>query len=156
MERFEQRGDGSKLKEVGGKWRRKFWTRTAKRRLTEAGAPFLEWRRVRRSGKYRVRKWEEDCWARIFALFKEYNLQRRQSMHEDSTEESENEEAAMNEGHMKEMTKKIRSKVRMDAENRWCVGDLLAANCEKAWIYRGEEGTMQKWYVWLEKLKKGR
>ena len=86
-------------KKLAEKWRRKFWTRTAKRRLTEAEAPFLEWRRVRRSGKYRVRKWEEDCWARIFALFKEYNLQRRQSMHEDCTEESENEEATMNEGH---------------------------------------------------------
>ena len=34
------------------------------------------WRRERRSKKYIMRKWEEDCWARIFALFKKYNLQR--------------------------------------------------------------------------------
>ena len=33
--------------------------------------------------KYRIRKWREDCWAIIFALFRKYNLKRRQSMHED-------------------------------------------------------------------------
>ena len=31
------------------------------------GAP-LEWRRARKNKKYRIRKWEEDCWARIFSL----------------------------------------------------------------------------------------
>ena len=31
---------------------------------------------------YRVRKWREDCWARIFASFREYNLQRLQSKQE--------------------------------------------------------------------------
>ena len=31
----------------------------------------LEWRRVRRSRKYRIRKCGESCSARIFALFKE-------------------------------------------------------------------------------------
>ena len=49
----------------------------------------LKWRRVRRSKKYRIRKWREDCWTKIVALFREYNLQRRQSTHEDSTEEEE-------------------------------------------------------------------
>ena len=33
-----------------------------------------EWRRVRRSKKYRMRKWCEDCWARIFTWFREYKL----------------------------------------------------------------------------------
>ena len=33
---------------------------------------------------------------------------------------------------MKNMAKKIRSKGRMDAENRWWVAELLAAGCEKA------------------------
>ena len=26
----------------------------------------LDWKRVRRSKKYRIRKWGEDCWARLF------------------------------------------------------------------------------------------
>ena len=40
---------------------------------------------------------------------------------------------------MKDMTRKIRSKGRMDAENRWWVADLLAAHCEKAWLHPEEE-----------------
>ena len=36
---------------------------------------------------------------------------------------------------MKDLTKKIRSKGRMDAESRWWVTALLAADCEKAWIH---------------------
>ena len=49
----------------------------------------LEWRRVRKNRKYRIRKWRADCWAGIFALFREYNLQRLQRMREDSTEGEE-------------------------------------------------------------------
>ena len=30
----------------------------------------LEWRRVRKNKKYRIRKWREDSWARIFSLFR--------------------------------------------------------------------------------------
>ena len=30
----------------------------------------LEWRRVRRSRRHRIRKWREDCWAIMFALFR--------------------------------------------------------------------------------------
>ena len=48
----------------------------------------------------------------------------------------------------------FRSKGRMDAENRWWVTELLAADCEKAWIHPGWVDTMQKWYDRLEKLKK--
>ena len=47
---------------------------------------------------------------------------------------------------MKDMTKKIRSKARMDAENRWWVAVLLAEDYEKAWIRPGWEDTVQKWY----------
>ena len=36
----------------------------------------LEWRPVRKSREYRIRKWREDCWTRVVALFREYNLQR--------------------------------------------------------------------------------
>ena len=81
------------------------------------GAP-LEWRRVRRSKKYRIRKWGEDYWARIFALFRECNLQRLHSRHEESTE---GEELKRQERMkiVKDMTKKIRSRGRMDAETRW-------------------------------------
>ena len=55
---------------------------------------------------------------------------------------------------MKDMTKKIRSKERMDAENRWCVAELLAADCEKVWLYLGGEEIIQIWYVWLEEMRK--
>ena len=53
-----------------------------------------------------------------------------------------NEEAAKKV--MKNMMKKIRSKGRVDAENRWWVAELLAADCEKGW-------SSQKWHKWLEK-----
>ena len=46
------------------------------------------------------------------------------------------------------------SKGRMNAESRWWVSELLAADCEKAWIHTGWEDTMQKWYEWLEHIKK--
>ena len=94
---------------------------------------------MRKSKKHRIRKWEEDCWARIFALFREY-LQRLQSKQEDPVEEEE-----MNQQQrikiMEDLTKKIRSKGRMDAESQWWVTD-----CEKAWIHPGWNDTMQKWY----------
>ena len=45
---------------------------------------------------------------------------------------------------MKDLTKKIKSTGRMDAESRWWVIELLAADCEKAWIHPGWEDTMQK------------
>ena len=45
---------------------------------------------------------------------------------------------------VKEITKKNRSKGRIDAENRWWVAELLAADCEKAWLQPGEEETMRK------------
>ena len=44
----------------------------------------LEWRRVRNNKKYRIRKWREDCWTRIYSVFKEYNLQRLQCKQEES------------------------------------------------------------------------
>ena len=47
----------------------------------------LEWRRVRRSRKYRIRKWREDCWARIFALFRDTICSVGKACHEDTTKE---------------------------------------------------------------------
>ena len=55
---------------------------------------------------------------------------------------------------MKDLVRKIRSKGRMDAENRWWVSELLAADCETAWIHAECQDTMQKWYEWLEEMKK--
>ena len=54
---------------------------------------------------------------------------------------------------MKEMVKKIRARGRMDAENRWWVAELLAVDCETAWLHPAEEETMPKWYALLEERK---
>ena len=48
---------------------------------------------------------------------------------------------------MKDLIKKIRSKW------KW-VSELLAKDCEKAWIHTGWEDTMQKWYECLEHMNK--
>ena len=45
---------------------------------------------------------------------------------------------------MKDLTKKVRSKGRMDAESRWWIAELPAADYEKAWIHTGREDTLQK------------
>ena len=34
------------------------------------------------------------------------------------------------------------------------LAELLAADCENAWLHAGWEYTMQKWYDWLEEMKK--
>ena len=54
---------------------------------------------------------------------------------------------------MKDLLREIRSKGRMDAQNRWCVTELFVADCEKAWIHPGWEDAIQKWYEWLEEKK---
>ena len=116
------------------------------------GAP-LEWRRVRKNKKYRISMWGEDCWARTFPLFREYNLQRLQCKQEESTKEEEMKQQQRMTT-MKDLIKKIRSKGRMDAESRWWVSELLAADCQKAWTHTTWEDTMQKCYRWLEEMKK--
>ena len=87
------------------------------------------------------------------SLFREYNLHRLQSKQEESTEEQEMEQQQKM-AIMKGLMKKIRSKGRMDAKYRWCVSELLAKDCEKAWTRTGWEDTMQKLYEWLEHMKK--
>ena len=71
-----------------------------------------------------------------FSLFREYNLQRLQSKHEELTEEEEMKQQQRM-AIMKELIKKSRSTGRMDAKNRWWVSELLAKDCEKAWIHTG-------------------
>ena len=58
--------------------------------------------------------------------------------------------------HIKYEGERIRSKGRMDANNSWCVSELLAADCEKALLHAGLEDTMQKWYEWPGEMKKKR
>ena len=115
----------------------KYKVEDSKRGADRGRSSSLEWRRV--------------C-ARILALFTDYNLQRRQSMHEDSTE-GEEMKRHQRMKIMKEVTK-IGSKGRMDADNRWWVSELLAADCEKAWLHDGWEDTMQKWTDWLGEMNK--
>ena len=55
---------------------------------------------------------------------------------------------------MQDLIQKIRSKVRMDAKNRWWAPETLATDCEKAWIDTGWKDTMHKWYEWLEYMKR--
>ena len=110
---------------------------------------------MRKNKKYRVRKWREDCLVRIFSLFKEYNVQRLQSKQEVSTEvEKMKQQQRMK--IIKDLTRKIISKGRMDGESRWWVTELLAADCEKAWIHAGWEDVMQKWYEWLGWMRRKR
>ena len=108
---------------------------------------------MRENKIYRIRKWREDCWVRFFSLFREYNVQRLHCKQEESTEEDEmkQQQRMMI---MKDLTRIIRSNGRMDAESGWWVTELLAADCEKVWTHAGWENTMQKWYTWLEKMKK--
>ena len=59
-------------------WAAETWTedskdKDSKREAFVGRGAALEWRWVRTSKKYRIRKWREDCWARI-SLFEEYNL----------------------------------------------------------------------------------
>ena len=113
----------------------------------------LEWWSVRENKRYRRRKWREDCWARIFSLFGEYNLQRQQSKQEELTEE-EGMKQQQRMVIMRDLIRKIRSTGRMDAKNRWWVSELLAEDCEKAWIHTGWEDILQKWCNWFEDMKK--
>ena len=149
MESFESERDRSMLEEFGGKTEAEVLDRDKiedrkRDSFKGRGAP-LEWRRVRKNEKHRTRKWREDCWARIFALFREYNLQRPQRMHEE-LEEVEEMKQQQRMKIVKDLTKKIRSRGEMDAKSRWWVIELLAANCEKVWIHPGWEDTMQKWF----------
>ena len=55
---------------------------------------------------------------------------------------------------MKDLINKIRSKGRMDAKNRWWVTEIMATDCEKAWVHTGWEDTMQNLYEWLEYMQR--
>ena len=112
------------LEEFGDKKRtRKFWTtirsKKAKREAFKSGSTSLEWRMVRKNKIYKIREsGRENCWARIFFSFGKYNMQLPQSKQEESTEEEEMKQQKQQRRIviMKDLTKKIRSKRRMDAK----------------------------------------
>ena len=58
------------------------------------------------------------------------------------------------ERHYEELLSDLDNQVWNDAKNRWWVSELLAKDCDEAWIHTGWEDTMQKWYEWLEHMKK--
>ena len=101
-----------------------------KREAFRGGGAPREWSRVRKNKKYRMRRWSEDRWARIPSLFREYNMQRLHSKQEELTEEEEMKQQQRM-VIMKDLIRKIRSKGRMDAQNRWLVSEFLATDCEK-------------------------
>ena len=86
-------------------------------------------------------------------MFGGYNLQRLQSKQEEATEEEEMKQQ-LRMAIMKDLIRKIRSKGRMDDRNRWLVAEILAAACEEAWTHAGWQDVLQKWYEWLENMKK--
>ena len=50
---------------------------------------------------------------------------------------------------MKDLTKKIRAKGRMDANHSWWDSELLAGDCEKAWPpSRMGRYHAKRWYDW--------
>ena len=55
---------------------------------------------------------------------------------------------------MKDKSKKIRSKGRMDADNRWWLAELLPTDCEKDWLNAAWEVAMQKWCDRLEEMNR--
>ena len=90
----------------------------------------------------------------LFVLEKKLAASAKQARGADGSAEEEEMKQQLRMKIMKDLTKKIRSNGRMDAQNRWWVTELLAADCERAWIHPGWEITMQKWYEWLEEMKK--
>ena len=125
---------------------KKSWTSTKLKRAREGPSKveetFWNGEEYAENKRYKIRKWWEDCWARFLSLFREHNLQRLQSKQEMKQQQR-----------MAILLKKMISKETMYAQNCWCVAELLAKDCEKAWTLRGWEDTMQKRYEWLEYVK---
>ena len=109
-------------------------------------------RMIQRVEKCQPRKWSEDCLARIFSWFKEYDLLRKQGMQESQTGKEK-----MRQQHrmtvMTHMASKINSKSRVGASSSWSVSELLVADCQQAWLHPGWEDTMLRWYKGLYEVK---
>ena len=42
----------------------------------------------------------------------------------------------------------------MDVNNSWWVSELQVADCKKGWPHPEWKDAMQKWYSWLQEMKK--
>ena len=106
------------------------------------------------SQTYQPRKWGEDCWARIFSWFGEYELQRKKGMKESQTEKEEMRQQQRMKV-MMDMTRKINA---TRAEwTRKTVGrpvSACATHCKKALLHPEWGITVRRWYTWLFELKK--
>ena len=97
---------------------------------------------VQRVKKYQPQQWGEDCWAKTFWWFRDYDLQRKQGMQESLTEKEE----VRQQQRMKvvtDLTNKIKSKGRMHTDSSTSVSELLAADCQKNVLYPGLEAMVQ-------------
>ena len=81
-----------------------------------------------------------------------YELQRKQGMQESQTEEQEMRQQQRMKV-MTDVTKKIKSKGRMDATDSWWVSQLLAADCKKS-VAPPMMDTVRRWYDRLYEMKK--
>ena len=78
-EDYEPTGGGWILdRKVREKLRKRLFTKykaeDSKRVVYRDRYATLEWSLVRRRKQYRIRKWDVDCWTRIFSWFREYNF----------------------------------------------------------------------------------
>ena len=124
----------------------KFWTsnrsRTAKERLTKAEALFWNGGVFEEAGSTGYVSGEkifgqESSLCSVSITCSVCNASRASSTEGEEMKQQQRRKV------MKDMTKKMRSKERTDAENRWWVAELLAADCEKAWLHPGEEETVK-------------
>ena len=88
------------------------------------GAP-LEWRRVRGSKKYRIKEWRRRLLGKSL-LFVQREKSTAFAKQAGGVGGRRRDEAAAKIDDYEGLTKKIRSKGRMDAENRWWITEL---NC---------------------------
>ena len=121
---------------------RKLLEEVARKYEVEVRGP--EWRMVQKIKKISALQMKRRMLGKIFSWFREYILQRKQGMQEGHTEKEEMRQQQRGKV-MKDMTKKIRAKERMDGNHSWWVCELLATDCEKAWLHSGWEDPMQKW-----------
>ena len=82
------------------------------------------WRVVQRVKTYQPRKRGEDCWAKTFLWFREYDLQRKKGMQESRPEKEEMRQQQRMKI-MTDMARKNKSRGRMDANNSWWAGPKL-------------------------------
>ena len=119
----------------------KYKVEESKRGALKGRGDPLVWRKVRKNERYKIRKCGEDCWARFFLVLRiQLGAFAKQAGGVGERRRRERMKPVKN------LTKKIRSKGRTDARNRWWVSELLAEDCEKAWTHTGWEDTMQKCY----------